>query len=84
MAYYVYILQSLKDESYYIGSTNNLADRVERHNQGRSKYTKPKRPWKLAYFEEFPDRPSAVRREFEIKSHKRRGYIEVLIEQNSK
>ena len=84
MAYYVYILQSLKDESYYIGSTNNLADRVERHNQGRSKYTKPKRPWKLASFEEFLDRPDAVQREYEIKSHKRRGYIEVLIKQNSK
>jgi putative endonuclease len=50
MPFYVYILQSLKDGSYSIGSKNNLTDRIERHNQGRSNYTKGKRPWKIAYF----------------------------------
>lgn len=40
MAYFVYILQSVKDHSYYIGSTQDLSSRIERHNQGRSKYTK--------------------------------------------
>ena len=62
MPFYVYILQSMKDGSYYIGSTNNLEDRIERHNQGRSQYTKLRRPWKLVYSEELPDRSSAVRR----------------------
>jgi len=33
MSYHVYIMQSLKDGSYYIGSTSNLEDRIERHNQ---------------------------------------------------
>ena len=52
MTYYVYILKSFKDGSYYLGSTNNLEDRVARHNQGRSKYTKATRPWRLEYFED--------------------------------
>ena len=79
MAYFVYILQSLKDGSYYIGSTNNLEDRYERHNQGRSQYTKAKRPWKLVYHEEFTDRSSALKRENQIKRQKRKGFIEKLI-----
>ncbi|MGM0426132.1 MAG: GIY-YIG nuclease family protein [Thermodesulfobacteriota bacterium] len=79
MAYYVYILQSEKDGSYYIGSTQSLGDRLDRHNQGRSRYTKPKRPWKVVYFEEYPDRSSAMKRENGIKNQKRKGYIESLV-----
>ena len=83
MPYYIYILQSLKDGSYYIGSTQDLEERLERHNQGRSKYTKMKRPWKLVYFEERPDRSAAVIRENEIKRHKRKAQIIKLINQFS-
>jgi putative endonuclease len=63
MVYFVYILQSLKDGSYYVGSTQDLDERINRHNGGRSKYTKAKRPWKMVYHEEFPDRSSALKRE---------------------
>lgn len=79
MSYFTYILQSEKDGSYYIGSTQDLDSRLERHNQGRSQYTKPKRPWRLAYFEEHPDRSSAVKRENQIKRRKDKGFIEALI-----
>ena len=79
MPFYVYILQSLKDGSYYIGSTNNLEDRIERHNQGRSQYTKAKRPWKLVYSEEHPDRSGAVKRENQIKNRKSKEYISDLV-----
>ena len=79
MGYFVYILRSLRDGSYYIGSTQDLTSRLERHNQGRSKHTKPKKPWELLYHEEFPDRSSAMKREREIKLRKKRGYIEELV-----
>ncbi len=79
MIFSIYILKSLKDGSYYVGSTNNLEDRFKRHNEGRVASTKPRRPWKLVYSEEHPDRPSAVKRENEIKTHKRRAFIETLI-----
>ena len=79
MSYYLYILESLKDKTYYVGSTHNLNDRLKRHNEGRVKYTKPRRPWKLVYFEEHLDRSSAVKRETVIKAHKRKGFIEALI-----
>jgi putative endonuclease len=78
MAYFVYIIESLKDHSYYVGSTQDLDERINRHNGGRSKYTKTKRPWKLVYHEEFPDRFSALKREKQIKRQKRKGFIEKL------
>ncbi|MBS1539503.1 MAG: GIY-YIG nuclease family protein, partial [Bacteroidetes bacterium] len=34
MDFYVYILQSDKDQSFYIGQTNNLDERLKRHNLG--------------------------------------------------
>jgi len=79
MTFSVYILESFKDGSYYVGSTNDLEDRFGRHNQGRVNYTKLKRPWKLIYSEEYPDRSRAAKREYEIKKHKRREFIETLI-----
>ena len=77
--HYVYILQSQTDGTYYIGSTQDIDARLERHNQGRSNYTKSKRPWKLVYYEEHPDRSSAVKREKQIKRQKRISFIEALI-----
>jgi putative endonuclease len=79
MTFSVYILESLKDGGYYVGSTNNLEDRFKRHNEGRVAFTKPRRPWKLIYSEEHPDRTSAAKREYEIKQHKSREFIEELI-----
>ena len=79
MPYFVYIIQSEKDGSFYVGSTQDLDERLSRHNQGRSQYTKTKRPWKLAYFEEYPNRSSAVRRENQIKRRKDKDYIEELV-----
>ena len=79
MPYYVYIIQSQKDGSYYTGSTRDLDERLQRHNQGRSKYTRAKRPWELVYSEEFRERASAVQRENEIKGRKRTAFIENLV-----
>ena len=33
--YYVYILRCV-DDSFYIGHTNDMSDRVMRHNEGRA------------------------------------------------
>ncbi|MCP4367157.1 MAG: GIY-YIG nuclease family protein [Deltaproteobacteria bacterium] len=83
MPYYLYIIQSAMDDSFYIGSTQNLDERLARHNQGRSKFTKPKRPWNLVYHEEHPDRSSAMKREYAIKRKKSKDYIKSLIKDGS-
>jgi putative endonuclease len=81
--HHVYILQSQTDGTYYIGSTQDIDARLERHNQGRSKYTSAKRPWKLVYYEAHADRSSAMKREYAIKRRKSKDYIAKLIEEFS-
>jgi putative endonuclease len=66
--YYVYILQSLKDKSLYIGYTDNLKRRFEEHNSGKSFATKPFRPYKLIFYEAFLNRIDAKNREKYLKS----------------
>ncbi len=79
MAYFVYILQSERDGSYYVGYTSNLEQRLNRHNMGRSAYTRGKAPWKLVYQEVRGSKSEAMRREREIKGKKGREYIDYLV-----
>ena len=75
MSYIVYILYSVSVDRYYVGQTSNLDDRLQRHNQGRSKYTKSGIPWVLKYKELFATRPDAMEREREIKSSESRDQL---------
>jgi putative endonuclease len=79
MGYYVYILQSEKDSSYYIGSTPDVNWRLVRHNLGWSRSTKRKIPWKVVYTECYATKHEALVREKEIKRKKSKKYIERLI-----
>ena len=64
---------------YYVGQTDDLDGRVGKHDRGEVMSTRPFRPWKLVYTEVFKKRAEAVRREREIKSRKKRAYIDRLI-----
>jgi len=77
--FFVYILQSLKDFSYYVGQCDDLDKRMSKHFDGMSKYTASKRPLRLKYFEVMPDRSAALKREREIKIKKSRIYLKSLI-----
>lgn len=79
MPFYVYILQSLKDNSFYIGQCDDLDKRMSKHFDGMSRYTASKRPLRLRYFEIFSTRSDAIKRERQIKSYKNRKYIQSLI-----
>ncbi|HRP57304.1 GIY-YIG nuclease family protein [Agriterribacter sp.] len=79
MSFTVYILYSTTLDQYYTGQTENLKDRLFRHNNSGSKSTKQANDWKLVYSEAFETRKEAVKRESEIKKKKSRKYIEWLI-----
>ncbi len=66
--YYIYIIQCV-DDTLYTGITTELERRVEEHNSSDkgSKYTRMRRPVKLVYSEEYPDRSTASKREYVIK-----------------
>ncbi len=76
---YCYILYSERIDSFYVGSTSNLENRIQRHNSGRSTYTKKGIPWKVVYAKEYPTKAEAYRAEMHIKAQKSRKYIEHLI-----
>ena len=52
---YVYVLFSLKDRNLYIGRTNDIFKRLEKHNNGLVIATKSRRPLKLVHLEVFKD-----------------------------
>ncbi len=81
MEYFVYILYSELMDKYYIGSSSDIEKRLLRHNAGATKSTKPGRPWKIIYFEEYRSKSEALKREKYIKRMKSRILIEKLIEE---
>ena len=67
MEYFVYIIYSPKHDKYYKGFTTNPKARLQRHNEGFSRYTSNFRPWKLVYLEKCIDKKSALIRERKLK-----------------
>lgn len=70
MVYEVYIIQSEKDSSFYIGYSKNAENRLVDHNSGKSRYTSKKIPWKIVYVESFDNKTDALRREKFLKKQK--------------
>ena len=65
--YYCYILEC-SDKTLYTGYTTDPERRLAAHNNGKgAKYTRFRLPCRLVYCEEFLDKSSALRREYEIK-----------------
>ena len=54
--FYVYILQSLTDKSYYTGYTTDLKKQFQKHNEGGQKYSSQKRPLKLKWYCAFKEK----------------------------
>jgi putative endonuclease len=67
--YYTYVLQSLKDGQFYVGFTENLKLRFERHSKGSVESTRQRRPLKLIYYEACVDIEDAMRREKYFKTY---------------
>ena len=76
--FYVYILRSKKTGRRYIGSCEDLKDRLRRHNAGESKATKHGAPWILIHAEEFAARSAAMRRERFFKTGRGRDELDRL------
>jgi len=63
----VYMLECA-DGAFYVGYTGDVARRVDQHNAGSgSAYTAARRPVKLVFREEHPDRVHAIARERQLK-----------------
>ncbi len=72
MSFWVYILRC-GDNSYYTGHTDNLEQRLAKHQAGEIEgYTSTRVPVRLLFSEEFPTRGEALACERQIKGWSRR------------
>ncbi len=80
---FVYILRC-SDNTLYTGWTTDLNRRLKCHNSGKgSKYTRCRLPVEAVYYENLPDKSSALKRECEIKKLSRLEKL-ILIEKQYK
>lgn len=73
--YYVYVIQSQKDEKFYTGYTQDLNKRFKEHNSGKVSSTKLRRPFNLVYFEGSLNQKDAIKREKYLKITYGKRYI---------
>ncbi|MDP3875171.1 MAG: GIY-YIG nuclease family protein [bacterium] len=66
--FYTYIIQSLKDKSFYIGSTSDLKKRLNQHNNGQANYSSTKIPFRVAWYGAFIEKLKAQEFEKYLKS----------------
>ena len=78
--YYTYVLQSKKDEKFYIGFTKDLKKRVKEHNDGGVEATKYRHPLKLVYYEACLNKYDAIKREKYFKTGFGRRFLRNRLE----
>ena len=76
--FHVYVLRSTKTGRRYVGSCEDLDERLRRHNFGHSKATRHGVPWILLHSESCSNRADATRREKYYKSGRGRDELNRL------
>ena len=78
-SYCIYIMTNKHNTTIYTGVTNNHIGRVDQHRKGEIKgFTQKYNLHKLVYYEVYEDAPSAILREKQIKSWKRRKKLDLI------
>lgn len=74
--YYVYVIQSLSHPNqHYTGITENLNQRLQDHNEGRSVHTNKFKPWKVVVAIRFEDEKKARAFEKYLKTGSGRAFM---------
>src|ERR1017187_8297226 len=68
-----------RDGLLYVGMTNDVANRVEKHNRGLGpEFTRKRRSVELIWSQQFPDRFAARAREVELKGWNRKKKLDLV------
>jgi len=78
--YYVYVLKSQKKNWLYVGYSTNLKRRLEQHQKGLSKATKPYRPFELVFYEAYKSKEDAKRREEYFKTTRGKRTLRLMLQ----
>jgi predicted GIY-YIG superfamily endonuclease len=76
---YVYILQSVDEEHFYTGITDDLDARLAKHNAGAEIHTSKFRPWRIKSFVAFADEARAIDFERYLKSGSGRAFAKTRL-----
>jgi putative endonuclease len=71
---YVYILESLDDEHFYVGITDDVLPRLAKHNAGEVPHTSKYRPWRVRTYVAFTEQKLAIAFEKYLKSGSGRAF----------
>ncbi|MFB4214144.1 GIY-YIG nuclease family protein [Shouchella sp. JSM 1781072] len=83
MKHYVYILEC-RDQTWYTGYTNDLTQRLRKHEEGKgAKYTRGRGPFKLIHVETFETKTEALKHEYHLKQKKRSDKERYVAEKRS-
>ena len=77
--FYIYVLYNPKTNFIYIGYSENLKQRIQEHNEGKVKSTKSYLPLKLIFYEAYPTKSDAKRREKYLKTNKGRTTLMIML-----
>jgi putative endonuclease len=69
-AYYVYVLWSDAVHKFYVGITDDLDRRVRQHNEGVSRWTRGRGPWRCVWRQRCASLTEARRLENRLKRQK--------------
>jgi putative endonuclease len=77
--WFCYMLRC-RDGSLYVGMTNDVSIRVEKHNRGLGpEFTKKRRPVELIWSQKFLDRFEARQKEVELKGWSRKKKLSLVV-----
>lgn len=71
---YVYILESLDAEHFYVGIADDLRDRLKKHNAGEVSHTSKFGPWRIKTYVAFSDEKQAFAFERYLKTASGRAF----------
>jgi len=77
--YFTYILYSLLKDKYYVGSCEDIDERLRKHNTNHSGFTGKTGDWAVKWSEVHANKLDALKREKQIKAWQSRKMIERLI-----
>ena len=73
--HYVYLIRSIQyPDQTYIGLTDDLKSRLNKHNEGGSPHTSKYKPWTLQTYLAFASREQAAEFEIYLKSGSGRAF----------
>ena len=66
MQFFVYVIRN-PEGRLYIGFTEDLENRIDKHKNGKSGWTRSRGTWVLVHYETFTNRTDALKRELYLK-----------------